>query len=100
VIKEIREQPVSKEDVSKVSTAELRAHEVNIKTNEYWLGALMSNHRREEPTSALTKYWSLHAQLTPEVIHKAARRYLQTEPNIQITLLPQESTSKSATTDQ
>ena len=93
VIKELRAHPVSADDVKKVSAAQQRSHEVNLKTNDYWLGALTSNRRRGEPTSALNEYWDLHTKLTPTIIYDAARHYLKAEPNVQITLLPQEESS-------
>ena len=94
VIKEVIDQPVNAEEVNKVAAAQLRSHEVNIKKNSYWLGALSSNRRRSESTSALAEYWTLHTKLTPELIHDAAQRYLKSTPNVQLTLLPEETPPK------
>ena len=100
VIDEIRSKPVSAEIVQKVAAAQERSHEVNIKTNAYWLGALASNRRRDEPSSALGVYWNLHTQLTPALIHRAALRYLKPKPNVQITLLPEKRASKKQVSPQ
>ena len=90
-IKRLKSAPPTGDEVKKISAMQGRTHEVNVKRNDYWLGALGSNATRDEPSSALRLYWSLHEKLTASQLHEAAKRYLKDTPSVQVTLLPQEA---------
>ena len=71
----------------KVSAQQQRTYEVDLKTNRYWQGALVGNQKRGEKSSDLVEYWSFYKTLNPELVQKAAQKYLNTENQIQLTLL-------------
>jgi len=93
IIRSLKDAPVDAGYAEKVAAQQAREDELEKRDNGYWQGVLVSNIRRGEPPEDLLTYWSLHKALTPAVIHDAAKRFLDLERYVQVTLLPAESPS-------
>ena len=77
--------------VQKVQEGARRNHEVNLKENSYWRGALSSaDFHKLDPTRVL-RYTTMVDSLTPTAVQQAARRYLDTENYVRVVLLPESS---------
>lgn len=80
------------EHVADVRMAMIRSHEMRIEENGAWLGALVRSYQYDEAPGAesfLTERDRIEA-LTVEAIRDAARRYLDTEQYVRVTLMPQD----------
>jgi zinc protease len=78
------------EDMQKVREAAKRSHEVNLKENSYWRGALSaSDFHNLDPTRVL-RYTAMVDSLTPGEVQAAAKRYLDMENYVRVVLLPEE----------
>ena len=80
------------EYVHKVQEAARRNHEVNLKENSYWRGALSSADFHKLDPRRVLRYTTMVDSLTPAAVQQAARRYLDTENYVRVVLLPEENT--------
>src|SRR5690606_27328354 len=79
------------EHVADVRMAMLRSHETRIEENGAWLGALVRSYQHDETPGAesfLTEGDRIDS-LTAEAIRDAARRYLDAEHYVRVTLMPE-----------
>ena len=77
--------------VQKVREAARRSHEINLKENSYWRGALSAaDFHQLDPTRVL-RYAAMIDSLTPAAVQRAARRYLNTENYVRVVLLPEKA---------
>ena len=93
IIRDLKDAPVEAGYAQKVAAQQAREDELEKRDNGYWQGVLVSNLRRGETPEDLLTYWALHKTLTPAVIHDAAKRFLDLERYVQVTLLPAETSS-------
>ena len=73
----------------RIAEQERRSLETNLRSNGFWMGALLGNRQRGEPREALARYWALHTAITPAYLHDAAKEYLHRDRVVQVTLLPE-----------
>jgi zinc protease len=77
--------------VTDVRTAMLRGLETNERQNGYWLVGLSASYQiyPELAADKLVAYRGMIEGLTPEAIRDAARKYIDTERYVRVTLLPE-----------
>ncbi|MEP6764673.1 MAG: hypothetical protein ABJB66_10200, partial [Gemmatimonadaceae bacterium] len=77
-------------DLDKVKEALLRSHEVDVKTNQYWISSIPLLKLTGEDYSKLTDgYNATVKSLTVEQLRDAARKYLDITNYARFVLLPQ-----------
>jgi zinc protease len=75
-------------DVEKIREQQLRAQEVNLKENSYWLANIGARLENEEDPTGLLRYEQLIRGLTPAQLQAAARRFLDMANVARFVLLP------------
>ena len=88
VIDSTKTGTVRDEDVQKVREQQLRAYEVNLRENSYWLGNLSAREENEEDPGGLLTYDRLIRGLTAAQLQSAARQYLDVTRYARFKLLP------------
>ena len=77
-------------DVDKVKEQLIRAREVQLKQNAYWLTNISArDQNNEDMAGLLAPYEAMIAALTPAQIQKAARQYFDTKNYARFVLLPE-----------
>ena len=90
LIDSLKAQPVPQADVDKVKEEILRAREVEVKTNAYWLGNIGARDQAGEDLGGLgPSYDEMVRKLTPAMIQQAARKYFDTANYARFVLLPE-----------
>ena len=86
----LQQRGPSQMDVDKVKEALLRAHEVEIKDNGYWLSELTAHDRDGEDLGGdLASYDGLVRSLSTTQIRAAANRFLNTKRYVRVVLMPE-----------
>ncbi|MEO5590206.1 MAG: insulinase family protein [Gemmatimonadaceae bacterium] len=90
VIDSLQTKPISGADVDKVKEEILRAREVEVKTNAYWLGNIAARDQAREDLAGLGEaYDRMVKGLTPAMIQQAAKTYFNTKNYARFVLLPE-----------
>jgi zinc protease len=90
LIDSIKATPPTQADVDKVKEEFLRAQEVNLKQNSYWLGNIIGREQGgEDPAGLVGPYEAMIKGLTPAQIQEAAKTYLNTANYARFVLLPE-----------
>ena len=90
LVDSIKAAPVSQADVDKVKEEILRSHEVDVKTNSYWVSNIAARDQAGEDLGGLgTPYDDMVKALTPAMIQQAARTYFNTANYARFVLLPE-----------
>ena len=82
----------TQEEVDKVREGQLRARETALKTNFFWTSQLSRAYQYGDDPREILEYDKLVQELTADALRDAARRYLQSDNYIHVTLLPQQVT--------
>jgi zinc protease len=77
------------DELAKVRETRRRQLETGIRTNAFWSRVLAQAYETGEPARALVGEDDLLAQLSPELVRDAARRYLRKDSYVDVTLLPE-----------
>lgn len=86
--------------LTKVREATTRRHETGLKENGTWLSSLQFYDQTGlDPNTILEGAKPFYDQLTPEMIQKAAQRYLDTENYVQVVLFPEHTTGETGSGD-
>ena len=94
LIDSLKANPVTQADVDKVKEEILRAREVEVKTNTYWLGNIAARDQAGEDLGGLgAPYDEMVKKLTPAMIQAAARQYFNTGNYARFVLLPESASS-------
>ena len=80
---------MSAADVEKVKEQQLRAHEVNLKQNSYWVNNIAGRDQSGEPLGGIATYDQFIKGLTPKLIQDAAKKYFDTTNYVRFVLLPE-----------
>jgi len=75
--------------ISKVQETQKRAHEVNMKENNYWLQELRYKHYYGEDWMPILTYPEYVATLSPDLVKAIANKYLDTNNYVQVVLYPE-----------
>ena len=91
VLEGFREQGPTAEHAANAREALLRQFETDFQENRAWLSQLVSDYQRgvAEPAAALDTFEASVEALTVEVLTDAARRYLDPENFVRVTLMPE-----------
>ncbi len=90
VIDGLKVQPPTAADVEKVKEEILRAREVEVRTNSYWLGNIAARDQSGEDLAGLgAPYDAMVKALTPAMIQQAAKTYFNTANYARFVLLPE-----------
>jgi len=90
----LKEAGVEPQEVANVKAALRRDLELARDENGFWLSQLVSAYRTgRDPREVLDRGDSIEA-LTPELVHEAARAYFDTDRYVQVSLLPEEGTTR------
>ena len=90
LVDSLKAMPVSQADIDKVKEEILRAREVEVKTNGYWLGNIAARDQAGEDLGGLgPAYDEMVRRLTPAVIQQAAKTYFNTSNYARFVLLPE-----------
>jgi zinc protease len=89
-IEEFKKAGPTEDEISDTREALLRSFETSFQQNRSHLAQLVSDYRRGVvPGESLRTYPSSVKELTPESIRAAARKYLDMENRIRVTLFPE-----------
>jgi len=77
------------EIVERVKEQERRERETARRTNTYWLAQLLRGTQIGDPPGAFLAADALTEQLTPAMVQEAARRWLDTNNYVRVTLFPE-----------
>jgi zinc protease len=77
------------DEVAKVRETRRRQLETGLKTNSFWTRVLGQAYETGISARELVSEDDLLAQLSPELVRDAARRYLRTDTYVRVTLLPE-----------
>ena len=83
------------EDVDDAREALMRSHETDLAQNGRLVGAITEAYENGEDVSTFFGVPTEYAKLTVASVREAARRYLDTENYVRVTLLPEEDKSGS-----
>jgi zinc protease len=75
--------------ISKVQETQKRAHEVNMKENNYWLQELRYKHYYGEDWMPILTYPEYVATLSPDLVKAIANKYLDKNNYVQVVLYPE-----------
>jgi zinc protease len=75
--------------ISKVQETQKRAHEVDLKDNNYWLQELRYKHYFGEDWMPILTYPEYVATLSPNLVKAVANKYLDTNNYVQVVLYPE-----------
>jgi zinc protease len=90
LIDSLKAQGPTQADVDKVKEEFLRAQEVNLKQNSYWLGNIMGREQAGEDVGGLVgPYEDMIKKLTPAQIQEAAKTYFNVSNYARFVLLPE-----------
>jgi zinc protease len=90
LIDSLKTQPPTQADVDKVKEEFLRAQEVNLKQNAYWLGNIIGREQAGEDVGGLVgPYEDMIKKLTPAQIQEAAKTYFNVANYARFVLLPE-----------
>jgi zinc protease len=78
-------------DLAKVKEMQIRGWETSLKQNGFWLGQLAAYDQMGEDPRAILDYRSAVGRLTAETVRDAARRYLNAQNYVRVTLYPEAS---------
>ena len=93
LIDSVKTHTPSQADVDKVREEILRAREVEVKTNAYWLGNIAARDQAGEDLAGLgPPYDEMVRKLTGADLQRAARQYFDTGNYARFVLLPEKST--------
>ncbi len=90
VIRDIQENGVTEEDLGKIKETQRRDLEVNLKKNSYWLNYLRFFHVNDIDYDEFPLTTERIDALTAKDIQKVAKKYIDTEEYIRVTLYPEE----------
>jgi len=88
-IEKLKTEGVSPEELNDFKKAEYRNFETGIKTNGWLLAQLAYKYQQNENPRGLFDYVKTLESITPEVLHKAAQTYLNTDNYVQLILFPE-----------
>lgn len=90
VIDTVKQQGATPDELQKVREQQIRAQEVSLKENGYWLGNISARIENGEDPRGLASYTKdFMEKLTSEQIRDAARRYLNMQRYARFMLLPE-----------
>jgi zinc protease len=90
LIDSLKTQGPTQADVNKVKEEITRAHEVEVKQNNFWLGNIMGREQSgEDITGLLGAYDAMIKNLTPGLIQETAKKYFDTSNYARFVLLPE-----------
>ena len=84
----LRAQGFGEEYLPKVKQKILRKHETDLKENRYWLNVLETRYFNNEDPKTILGVKSVLANITPDDIQIAAKKYLNKENYILVILYP------------
>lgn len=90
LIKELRANGPSEEDLHKIKETQRRMRQENLKNNNYWLNALKSYYYHGEDPEKMMDYDKRVDSLSIDHIKKAANKYLDPEKYVMVILYPEE----------
>jgi len=89
VIDSLSTYGASADNLAKVQETRRRSRETDLEENGFWLAAISAYDRDGQPLEDILELDPLLAGLTPEGIGAAARRWLDPERYVQVSLLPE-----------
>jgi zinc protease len=90
---EVQRAGPSEAEIARVREIRYRAREVQLRENGFWIGQIMTYDRLGWDLAEIPATAQRSEEFDAERIREAARRYLNTDRFIQVTLLPQDTTT-------
>ena len=89
-IDSLQQSGPSQADVDKVKEELLRAHEIELRQNSYWLSTILSRDQDGEDVAAiLSQYETMVKQLSPSAVQQAAKQYFNMKNYVRVVLVPE-----------
>ena len=89
-IDSLQQNGPSQADVDKVKEELLRAHEVELRQNGYWLSTIASRDQDGEDLAAvLGQYETMVKQLSSSAVQQAAKQYFNMKNYVRVVLIPE-----------
>ncbi|MFC1543915.1 M16 family metallopeptidase [Gemmatimonadota bacterium] len=89
-MEKLKAEGPSEENMQKVTEAQRRSRETNLKENSYWIAQIEAWDKLDGDYTRILNYEELIDAITPEMVREAARLYLDMENYIQVSLVPEE----------
>ena len=90
LIDRLKNQGPAQQDIDKVKEQQRRARETNLRQNSFWLGQIIARVRSGGELRDIPTYDALIDALTAEDVRAAARRYLNVENYVRVSLYPED----------
>ncbi len=92
IVDEIRtSEPPTEQERQTLQAKQRRSHETAVRTNGFWLGAMMAYERRGDPLARIAEYEALVESLSVKELRAAAKRWFAMKRAVEVILLPEKS---------
>ena len=91
-VKKIRTSGAPLVNIDKYKAEDRRMHEIDLKSNNWWLDFLVTGLQNHDDLHELNNYESDLNKITPESLKAAANKYLSGKNYIRLVLLPEKTT--------
>ncbi|MGB0839582.1 MAG: M16 family metallopeptidase [Chitinophagales bacterium] len=89
VVRKVRDEGITAEDMQKITETQRRDYETNMTTNRYWMSKLQTAYTYEENASDILNVEKVINSMTLEELNATAKKYLTEENLFQIVLNPE-----------
>ncbi|HEX6069567.1 MAG TPA: insulinase family protein, partial [Longimicrobiaceae bacterium] len=96
VIDSLRTHGPTPDDLVKVREMELRERETDLRTNRFWIEAMLSYDQQGWPLQDILDYPEWLARVDAAAVRDYALRYLDPDRHVQVTLLPEREFSEGS----
>lgn len=96
VLEDVRNNPASEENINKIKEIQRRERETNLKENGWWLGILRSEVLNNAPLNEWQRYDAMIDALDADMLHEAAKKYINMDNYVQVVLYPDKEASSDA----
>lgn len=93
VLEDVRSNPATEENISKIKEIQRRERETNLEENNWWLGQLRSAVLNDGPLNEWMRYEAMIDALDADMLLEAAQKYINMDNYIEIVLYPEETTA-------
>ena len=89
VVEEMRQAPLDARYIKQLQAQQRRGRETSLRSNAFWAEILQSYDQRGEDLRLILDFESLVSELSPQKIHQAAKKWLNMDRTVQVTLMPE-----------
>jgi len=88
-ISKIKNGGVTADDISKFTAEQNRTTELQLQSNQFWLGYLMYALQNNEPPTSIFRFKEVLKKVTPKTVQQAAQQYISDNNCVRLVLQPE-----------